>query len=163
MVVLFLISLIETRSPLFVQSRIGKDEVEFQIFKFRTMKIDTPNMGTHLIHKDATTRFGRIMRRLKFDELPQLWNVLCGDMSLVGPRPCLPDQDAVIVHRRKVGAFFVRPGITGLAQLKSIDMSNPALLAATDEQMLNSLGLKSYCKYLALTVLGVGRGDKLKD
>jgi len=95
------------------------------------------------------------------DELPQLWNVLKGDMSLVGPRPCLPNQLELITERERRGVFTVRPGITGLAQVNEIDMSTPELLAETDEQMIETLNFKNYFSYILQTVLGKGRGDRI--
>ena len=99
------------------------------------------------------------MRRTKLDELPQLWNVLKGDMSLVGPRPGLPNQKELWEERRKLCVFVVRPGITGLAQVKNIDMSTPLILASTDAEMIKTLNLKSYLKYIVLTIFGAGQGD----
>ena len=103
------------------------------------------------------------MRKSKLDELPQLWNVLRLEMSLVGPRPCLPEQHDLISEREKRGVFEVRPGITGLAQVNNIDMSTPALLAKTDAQMIETLNLRNYFKYMFLTISGKGFGDKIKS
>ena len=108
------------------------------------------------------TPIGHFLRRSKLDELPQLWNVLKGEMSLVGPRPCLFSQEELIGERERLGAFAVRPGITGLAQIRGIDMSTPQLLAETDAEMLTSLGIQEYFQYLWWTVLGKGSGDRIK-
>ena len=89
------------------------------------MKVNTPSMASHLIHKKSVTKFGKIIRLLKLDELPQLINVINGDMSLVGPRPCLFNQYELIELREKYKVFTVKPGITGLSQIKGIDMSKP--------------------------------------
>ena len=97
------------------------------------------------------------------DELPQLWNVLKGDMSLVGPRPCLFNQEELIVEREQRGVLTVRPGITGLAQVNNIDMSTPELLAETDARMLATFSLRDYFRYIVMTVLGKGSGDRIKD
>ena len=113
----------ETRSPLFSQRRIGLNEITFNLIKFRTMKIDTPSVATHLADKSSITQLGEILRNSKLDELPQLWNVLKGEMSIVGPRPCLEDQHTLIAMRRAEGIFAVKPGITGLAQVRKLDMS----------------------------------------
>jgi lipopolysaccharide/colanic/teichoic acid biosynthesis glycosyltransferase len=96
----------------------------------------------------------RILRRTKLDELPQLWNVLKGEMSLVGPRPCLFNQKELIQERAARKVFDIRPGITGLAQVQEIDMSTPKLLAETDAQMLETLCVKDYFRYILLTVTG---------
>jgi lipopolysaccharide/colanic/teichoic acid biosynthesis glycosyltransferase len=88
--------------------------------------------------------------------------VLVGDMSLVGPRPCLPNQQELIDERDARGVYAVRPGITGLAQVNDIDMSTPRLLAETDASMISSLNLKKYFLYILLTVLGKGSGDRVR-
>ena len=113
-----IIGWLDTGSPLFFQKRIGINLKSFNLFKFRTMKIGTLSLGTHLIDPSNITYFGGFLRKFKIDELPQLWNVLIGDMSLVGPRPCLFNQRKLISERKKLGIFKVRPGITGWAQVK---------------------------------------------
>ncbi|MFZ1569048.1 MAG: sugar transferase [Thiolinea sp.] len=100
--------------------------------------------------------------RTKLDELPQLWNVLKGEMSRVGPRPCLPTQTELIDEREKSQVFKLRPGITGLAQINNIDMSTPELLAETDAKMLQNLSLLNYFSYISQTLLGKGQGDKIR-
>ena len=159
---LWLIGLWDTGSPLFRQQRVGQNRQLFVLLKFRTMRPDTASVATHLADASAITSFGRFLRRTKLDELPQLWNVLKGEMSLVGPRPCLPNQLELIEARRKLGVFAARPGITGLAQVNGIDMSTPQLLSETDAQMLKTLSLSSYLKYILLTVSGKGSGDRIK-
>jgi len=109
------------------------------------------------------TTFGKFLRRTKLDELPQLWNVLKGEMSLAGPRPCLFSQKELIEARERLGVFRARPGITGLAQVNDIDMSTPQLLAETDARMLASLGVGSYFRYILMTVSGKGAGDRVKN
>ena len=150
-------------SPLFRQQRIGRDQRPFTLYKFRTMRPDTPSVATHLAQACAVTKLGRFLRRTKLDELPQLWNVLKGDMSLVGPRPCLPSQGELIAARAVKGVFDVRPGITGLAQVQGIDMSDPARLAQVDARMLAQMDLRHYLSYLLLTLLGKGSGDRVRD
>jgi len=102
------------------------------------------------------------LRRTKLDELPQLWNVLKGEMSLVGPRPGLFNQEELTQAREAKGVFNVRPGITGLAQVNEIDMSTPQLLAETDAKMISTLNIKSYFQYILMTVTGKGSGDRVK-
>lgn len=140
-------------SPLFAQTRVGKDEKKFQLFKFRTMKKNTVSAATHLVSKSAITPIGIFLRYTKIDELPQLWNVILGDMSLVGPRPCLISQKILIRERKKRKILKVRPGITGLAQINGIDMSKPLLLAKTDFKMLKQMNLYFYFYYLIMTLL----------
>jgi lipopolysaccharide/colanic/teichoic acid biosynthesis glycosyltransferase len=152
----------DNRSPLLIQIRVGRNQVPFPLVKFRTMHSDTASVATHLVSASAVTPFGRFLRRTKLDELPQLWNVLLGHMSLVGPRPCLFNQQELISHRAALGVFGARPGITGLAQVQCIDMSTPELLAKTDAQMLASFGVVDYCHYIVLTVLGRGAGDRVR-
>jgi lipopolysaccharide/colanic/teichoic acid biosynthesis glycosyltransferase len=153
---------LDTRAPLFRQVRVGRRQQPFVLVKLRTMRPDTAHVASHLASPDAITRYGRFLRRSKLDELPQLWNVLIGEMSLVGPRPCLPSQTELIEARARLGVFAVRPGITGLAQVSGIDMSTPELLAQTDARMLQTLSLKTYVGYLLRTVLGKGAGDAVK-
>lgn len=160
---LFVLGVLDTGSPLFHQVRVGRLQRPFTLVKFRTMRPDTLSVATHLTDASAITPFGRFLRHTKLDELPQLWNVLKGDMSLVGPRPCLFTQEELIAERAARDLFEVRPGITGLAQINDIDMSTPALLAETDAQMLKTLSVGTYLRYIVLTVLGKGAGDRVKD
>jgi lipopolysaccharide/colanic/teichoic acid biosynthesis glycosyltransferase len=127
------------------------------------MRLDTVSTATHLVDPSAVTKLGGLLRRTKLDELPQLWNVIKGDMSLVGPRPCLFSQTDLIAERAARKVFSVRPGVTGLAQISGIDMSTPALLAETDARMLDDMGLPTYLKYILKTLLGSGGGDRIKS
>jgi len=161
--VLLLLGYLDTGAPLFWQVRVGRGQQPFTLVKFRTMKPDTASVATHLADASAVTRFGRFLRKTKLDELPQLWNVLKGEMSLVGPRPCLPNQTELIECREALGVFDARPGVTGLAQVNAIDMSTPKLLAETDAQMLQTLSLKTYWTYIFLTLVGKGSGDRVKE
>lgn len=153
---------LDTGSPLFLQVRVGRNRQPFVLVKFRTMRPGTASVATHLADASAVTRFGAFLRRTKLDELPQLWNVLRGDMSFVGPRPCLFNQEELIAERAALGVFAVRPGITGLAQVRGIDMSTPRLLAETDAQMIRGLGLRQYFAYVFATLLGRGKGDRIR-
>lgn len=164
--VLVLISLIgwfDNGSPLFRQVRVGRFQQPFTLVKFRSMRLGTVSVATHLASSDSITPFGHFLRRTKLDELPQLWNVLKGEMSLVGPRPCLFNQEELIAERSARGVFNVRPGITGLSQVNEIDMSTPALLAETDAKMLESLTLADYFRYIIQTVSGKGAGDRVRS
>ncbi|MBZ9702505.1 MULTISPECIES: sugar transferase [unclassified Mesorhizobium] len=128
---------------IFSQTRVGRDGVLFRCHKLRTMYVGTPSLPSHEAPANAVTPAGKTLRKFKLDELPQFWNVLKGEMSLVGPRPCLPTQTELIECRRRLGVSSALPGITGLAQVKGIDMSDPALLAETDADYLKvaSIGL----------------------
>jgi len=163
LVVLMVVGLFDTGSPLFRQTRVGRHKKPFVLVKFRTMKPETAHVASHLADASAVTPFGRFLRRTKLDELPQLWNVLKGEMSLVGPRPCLASQNELIEARERLDVFRVRPGITGLAQVNDIDMSTPQLLSETDARMLASLGIGSYFGYILMTAAGRGAGDRVKD
>ncbi len=161
-IIIYVLCLFDTGAPLFRQERVGLGQSTFLLIKFRTMKIDAASMATHLIDKTVVTRLGRALRSSKLDELPQLWNVLKGDMSLVGPRPCLSNQIDLITERALRNVFDIRPGITGLAQIKSVDMSTPRLLAEIDAEMLGELSIVLYFKIIFKTLLGYGRGDSVK-
>jgi O-antigen biosynthesis protein WbqP len=162
LITIYVVGLFDTGSPLFRQERVGRDQRPFTLVKFRTMRPDTASVASHLADASAITRLGAFLRRTKLDELPQLWNVLKGEMSLVGPRPCLFNQTELIAERHSRRVFESRPGITGLAQVSNIDMSTPKLLAETDAQMLQSLTLASYFKYILMTVGGKGAGDRVR-
>lgn len=162
LLVLTVLGLFDTGSPFFRQTRVGRYQQPFTLLKFRTMRPDTASVATHLADAAAVTPLGKFLRRSKLDELPQLWNVLRGDMSLVGPRPCLFNQTELIAARAARGVFEARPGITGLAQVNGIDMSTPDLLAETDRKMLADLNITMYFRYLFMTVLGKGSGDRIR-
>jgi O-antigen biosynthesis protein WbqP len=163
LLIIYVVGLFDTGSPLFRQVRVGRNQKPFTLVKFRTMKVDTASVASHLASTASITPLGGFLRRTKLDELPQLWNVLKGEMSLVGPRPGLFNQEELTAERAKCGVFDVRPGITGLAQVSDIDMSTPALLAETDQRMINSLTLAGYFKYIFMTATGKGAGDRVKS
>ena len=149
---LFIIGFFENGSPLFKQKRVGYDQKLFLLIKFRSMKKNTKSAATHLINNSMITPFGFFLRRTKLDELPQLLNVFLGNMSLVGPRPCLLNQTELISERRKRGVFNVKPGITGLAKISGIDMETPKLLAKTDLKMIKKMNLYYYFYYIFKTL-----------
>lgn len=157
------ILIIEHRKPFFIQKRVGKDQKLFTLIKFRSMSPKAANLPTHEISADLITKTGKLIRATKLDELPQLLNVLKGEMSLVGPRPCLPTQEELISERASRGVFSLRPGITGPAQVQNIDMSTPKKLAIEDSKMVGNLKVSDYLKYVFLTVTGSGQGDKVKS
>ena len=162
LIVLMVIGYFDTGSPIFRQERVGKGMKPFRLMKFRSMHVNAPSVATHLASASSITSFGSFLRKSKLDELPQLWNVFVGDMSLVGPRPNLYNQEELIHERDSHGVYSVRPGITGLAQINKIDMSTPQLLAETDAQMIQELNTLGYFKYIFLTVFGKGFGDRIK-
>ncbi|TXR35464.1 sugar transferase, partial [Ectopseudomonas mendocina] len=158
LLLIYVLGLFDTGSPLFRQERVGQHQKPFTLVKFRTMTVDTASVASHLASSASITRLGAFLRKTKLDELPQLWNVLKGEMSLVGPRPGLFNQEELTAERAKRGIYSVRPGITGLAQVSDIDMSTPKLLAEIDQKMIQSLSVADYFKYIFMTVAGKGAG-----
>ncbi len=152
LILIYLLGLFDTGHPLFFQKRIGIKQKTFVIVKFRTMKLNTLSSGTHLVDPSKITFLGNFLRKTKLDELPQLWNVLVGSMSLVGPRPCLLNQKRLIIERKKRGVFRAKPGITGLSQVLDITMKNPKLLAKTDAKMLKNMTFIHYLYYIFITI-----------
>ncbi|HHQ4497081.1 TPA: sugar transferase [Aeromonas hydrophila] len=159
LLIVTIIGLFDTGLPIFVQTRVGKHKKPFKLIKFRTMSVDTQSVASHLASTSSITKLGAFLRKTKIDELPQLINVLKGEMSLVGPRPNLFNQEDLIRERDALGVYEVLPGITGLAQVQNIDMSTPALLAKTDRKMIDTLTLTSYFRYIIMTATGSGAGD----
>ena len=159
---LLIIGLLDTGSPLFRQERMGINQKSFYLLKLRTMHTNTQSVATHLVQISGITKWGSFLRKSKLDELPQLFNVLLGDMSFVGPRPNLFNQLELIEERGKRNVYSIRPGITGLAQINKIDMSTSQLLAETDAKMIDHLNLCYYFKYIFLTVSGKGFGDRVR-
>lgn len=149
------------RNVFFVQTRLGFQEQPFPCFKFRTLRQGAPIAPSHEIDSGWVTPIGRMLRKAKLDELPQFANVLRGDMSLVGPRPCLPVMTDVIAARRRLGVFGVRPGITGIAQLRGIDMSTPERLASADRSYIDRRTFLLDLRILFITVTRGSLPDKL--
>jgi O-antigen biosynthesis protein WbqP len=163
LVVVLIASLaIKLESPgpaLFWQVRVGRHRRPFKLLKLRTMFVGTESRGSHEVGTASVTKVGKVLRETKIDELPQILFVLRGDMSFVGPRPCLPMQTELIEERAQLGVYDVRPGITGKAQLAGIDMSTPKLLAETDAQYVQERSLRGDLRILAATLVGRGKGD----
>ena len=157
-----LIALKQEGSVIFGQQRVGLNGVVFTCFKFRTMVLGTEQKATHEINRSAVTPVGKWLRRYKLDELPQLWNVLCGQMSLIGPRPCLPEQQELLLLRQSKGVLSVRPGVSGLAQLAGVDMSDPSRLLLWDNRYISLRGLSLDIRLIIQTFLGGGRGDRVE-
>ncbi len=155
LILLWIIGFIDNGSPLFMQKRVGLNLKLFVLIKFRTMPNNTKSKGTHLIKNIKLTSFGYFLRAKKLDEIPQLLNVLLGDMSLVGPRPCLSNQRKLISERKKRGVYKSKPGLTGLAQLSGINMETPILLSKTDLKMIKKMNLFYYFYYIFRTILQI--------
>ncbi|MER9406659.1 sugar transferase [Mesorhizobium caraganae] len=154
-VILLAMLAIRLSSPgpaLFSQIRVGQNGVPFRCHKLRTMVVGTPSLPSHQAPANSVTSVGAVLRKFKIDELPQLWNVLKGEMSLVGPRPCLLTQTELIERRRQLGVLAALPGITGLAQMKGIDMSDPKLCAETDADYLRMAAIGLDVRILVGTI-----------
>lgn len=156
-----LIRLDSDGSAFFCQKRVGKAGKVFTLYKFRTMRMGTANVGTHCVSESAITRIGLFLRKTKLDELPQALNLLLGNMTLVGPRPCLPSQGDVLDARRDFGVFDVKPGITGYAQVTGVDMSRPQDLAQRDYVYVKLQSLVLNARLILLTAIGRGSGDRI--
>lgn len=163
LLLLIIIGYFDTGSPIFRQERVGMHKKKFHLLKFRSMYLNAPSVATHLASASTITSFGSFLRKTKLDELPQLYNVLMGHMSLVGPRPNLFNQEEVIEERDSRGVYTVRPGITGLAQINKVDMSTPRLLAEIDSMMIKELKPINYIKIIIMTIFGKGFGDRIKQ
>lgn len=159
---LIAISLESSGAPLFAQRRLGKGQRPFTLLKMRSMSKDTENRGSHEVSAAHITRMGHFIRRTKLDELPQVWNVLLGQMSFVGPRPCLPNQTELINERVARGVFSVLPGVTGPAQLSGIDMSTPRRLAEVDAAYIANRTTLGDLRLIMITATGKGKGDAVK-
>lgn len=149
-------------SGIFPQERIGRNGRLFTCYKFRTMVSGAPNVATHEAPASLITAVGKFLRRTKLDELPQIFNVLLNDMSLVGPRPSLPTQTELIEARKNKKALELKPGITGFAQINNVDMSDPVRLACWDAQYRDLQCLTLDVRILLATLLGRGRGDPIE-
>lgn len=145
--------------PIFFQTRLGFHERPFRLLKLRTMHVSTPSLASHQVGANNILATGRLLRRFKIDELPQIWNVLNGTMSFVGPRPGLPNQLELTEARRRHGVFALTPGITGVAQIRGIDMSTPERLAEVDADYGGRWSLALDLRILWATATGSGSGD----
>ncbi len=154
---------LDSKGPVFFrQKRVGKDKTHFEMLKFRTMRTDTPkDMPTHLLENpDAfITKVGAFLRKTSLDELPQLINILKGEMAIVGPRPALWNQFDLIEEREKYGANSIRPGLTGWAQVNGRDELEIPVKAKFDGEYVRKMSLLFDLKCILKTVLGVLRED----
>ena len=164
----FIAIAVKVSSPgnvLFKQRRYGFRGEEITVWKFRSMSVSEDGNNVQQAQKNdpRVTKLGAFLRRTSLDELPQFFNVLQGRMSIVGPRPHAVAHNEI--YRGQIKGYMLRhkvkPGITGLAQVNTIDMSTPKLLAETDEIMITSLTLRDYFKYILQTATGKGSGDRV--
>lgn len=155
---------IDSKGPaIFAQKRVGQHAKIFTCFKFRTMATGTADAATHDVSVQSVTKAGRFLRRTKLDEIPQVVNILRNEMSLVGPRPCLPLQQELIERRAARGVLSLKPGITGLAQINDVDMSDPARLATMDDRYRAFRTVAGDALILLKTALGGGTGDRISQ
>lgn len=162
MILIWIAVRLDSAGPgIFVQNRIGRNRKVFTCYKFRTMKLGTVSAGTHETSVSYVTRIGHFLRSTKLDELPQIFNIFKNEISLIGPRPCLPVQTCLIEARDKLGIYSLKPGISGIAQINNIDMSDPEKLAHWDEKYLKLQSLLMDVKIAVATVVGRGQGDKI--
>ncbi len=161
LIVVIAIKIDDPGPALFKQKRVGKDKTFFQLFKFRSMKMNTPDIPTHLLENpdQYITKVGYFLRKTSLDELPQLFNILRGDMSVIGPRPALWNQDDLIAERDKYNANSVRPGLTGWAQINGRDELEIPVKAALDGEYVKNISLGFDCRCFFGTVLAVLRSD----
>jgi len=155
--------LIRLDSPgrvIFTQKRVGRESSYFKIYKFRTMKEGTPDIPTDRVtnQEDMNTRLGTVLRRTSIDEIPQLYNILKGEMSFVGPRPALHNQPGLIELRKKKGADKIRPGVTGLAQVSGRDSLTIPQKVEYDLQYVRKMSLWMDLRIIFITVRAVLTG-----
>lgn len=163
MVIAVVVKLSSPGPVIFAQRRIGKGQRIFTCYKFRTMSNGTKETATHEMQSSAVTKIGRFLRAVKLDELPQIFNIFLNDMSVIGPRPCLPVQAELIEERKIRNVYNIKPGITGLAQIHDIDMSTPLRLAEMDAQYAAQRSVVSEIRILVSTFIGKGRGDRTSE
>jgi len=159
---LWLLIKLDSAGPgIFSQSRVGKGGALFTCYKLRTMKLGTANLGTHETAASQITRLGSFLRKFKIDEAPQVINLLRGEMTLVGPRPCLPVQTELIAERDKCSVLDILPGITGYSQVRGIDMSEPVKLSQSDAEYMRLRSILLDVKIIVATLIGRGFGDRV--
>ncbi len=161
-VVLTLVYREDRAFPILKQERVGKGKIPFYCYKIRTMRVDTAEVASHEATSDQITKIGRVLRKTGLDEVPQIMNVLLGQMSFVGPRPCLRSQTTLIAARDAENVYDVLPGVTGLAQIQGIDMSDPEKLALIDGEYVRRKSMALDLKIIWATLRGKGSGDAIK-
>ena len=167
LLVLAVLIKLDSKGPvLFRQKRVGKGKTHFEILKFRTMYADVPkDVPTHLLADPASkiTKIGRFLRKSSLDELPQIFNILKGEMSIIGPRPALWNQFDLIEERDKYGANDVRPGLTGLAQVLGRDELPIDIIARYDGDYVKNISFSNDVKIFFRTIFSVASADGIKE
>lgn len=166
LLIIGLVIKLDSKGPaLFRQIRIGRNNQEFVLYKFRTMRTETPDVATHLL-KDAQsyiTPFGKFLRKSSLDELPQLFNILKGDMTFIGPRPALYNQHDLIDLRTRCGVHRLRPGVSGWAQVNGRDCLEISEKVSYDFDYLEHQSIAMDVKILFFTILKVLRADGVRE
>ena len=167
LLILALLIKLDSKGPvLFRQKRVGKGKTHFEILKFRTMYADVPkDVPTHMLAdpESKITRIGRFLRKSSLDELPQIFNILKGEMSIIGPRPALWNQYDLIAERDKYGANNVRPGLTGLAQIMGRDELPIDVKAKYDGDYVKNITFKNDASIFLRTIFSVVSADGVKE
>lgn len=163
-IIIILICLESPGFPIHASKRVGLHKRIFQMYKFRTMRLDAPNVATHLLFDSDKyiTKFGKILRKSSLDEIPQLINIIIGQMSFVGPRPALFNQNDLVELRDKANIFSVKPGITGLAQINGRDDLSIKEKVNYDKKYLSEISIINYLKILFLTFIYIFRTNTIK-
>ncbi len=161
LVIIIIIKIDDPGPAFFKQKRVGINKSYFNLYKFRSMKVNTPDVPTHLLKnpKQYISRVGRFLRKTSLDELPQMWNILKGDMSIIGPRPALWNQDDLIAERDLYGANDVRPGLTGWAQINGRDELEIEVKARFDGEYVERMSFLFDCKCFFGTIFSVLKSD----
>ena len=162
LIIATLIKITDPGPVFFKQKRVGLNKTHFNLYKFRSMKLSTPhNVPTHMLEnpQQYINRSGKFMRSHSLDELPQLWNIFRGDMSIIGPRPALWNQDDLIMERDKYGANDIKPGLTGWAQINGRDELEIPQKAALDGEYIERMSFWFDCRCFVGTIFSVLRSD----
>lgn len=166
LLIISLVIKLDSKGPaLFRQRRIGRNNQEFVLYKFRTMRTETPDVATHLLKNAQSyiTPFGKFLRKSSLDELPQLFNILKGDMTFIGPRPALYNQHDLIDLRTRCGVHRLRPGVSGWAQVNGRDCLEISEKVSYDFDYLERQSLAMDIKILFFTILKVLRADGVRE
>lgn len=150
---------------IFKQKRVGKNKKLFWLYKFRSMKVNTPDIPTHLLEnpEQYISRIGKFIRKTSLDELPQIYNIFAGKMSIIGPRPALWNQDDLIAERDKYGANDIKPGLTGWAQINGRDEIEIPLKAKLDGEYVEKMGFLFDCKCFFGTIKSVAKSEGIVE
>ena len=163
--ILYIIGLFDTGKPIFIQERVGKHKKPFNLYKFRTMDVSTKSVASHLASQSSITKFGGFLRKTKLDELPQLFSLLTGKMSLIGYRPSQKSEKELNDEREYLNLHQIRPGITGWAQVNGRDIlaANPTLKAKYDGYYLSKISIFLDIKIFFMTIKKVLFNKDIKD